>query len=165
MQRYIEQQIEEQKRLLYLEIPALKNHNILMRKLRLNLKSESDLLDGRNVNHFPVDRKLLHKKIFSNDTTTNTSPQNHANFKNHHVLGGSEGRLNATNGGIHNPSYSIEDLDDEPNEENYVQSVYDSNNRIVIGALPTPCTESANFAVKSSAVMCLNLLINNCVYY
>ncbi|KAL7047203.1 hypothetical protein ACKWTF_002826 [Chironomus riparius] len=75
MAKYIEQQLEDQKRLLYLEIPALKNHNSLMRKLRLNLKSESDLSQLDTYEHAqhlignnPLHRKL-HRKLFKRTTT------------------------------------------------------------------------------------------------
>jgi hypothetical protein len=75
MAKYIEQQLEDQKRLLYLEIPALRNHNSLMRKLRLNLRSESDLCQLDTYEHAqhligksPLHRKL-HKKLFRRTTT------------------------------------------------------------------------------------------------
>ena len=77
MTKYIEQQLEDQKKLLYLEIPALKNHNNLMRKLRLNLKSESDLehFGDTPQNHLgrsPLHKKL-HRKLFSKNTTITTT--------------------------------------------------------------------------------------------
>lgn len=75
MAKYIEQQLEDQKRLLYLEIPALRNHSSLMRKLRLNLKSESDLSQLDTYEHAqhlignnPLHRKM-HRKLFMRTTT------------------------------------------------------------------------------------------------
>ncbi|KAG5678623.1 hypothetical protein PVAND_008280 [Polypedilum vanderplanki] len=75
MAKYIEQQLEDQKRLLYLEIPALRNHNSLMRKLRLNLRSESDLSQLDTYEHAqhligksPL-HKNLHRKLFRRTTT------------------------------------------------------------------------------------------------
>lgn len=77
MTKYIEQQLEDQKKLLYLEIPALKNHNNLMRKLRLNLKSESDLehfgdTPQDHLGRSPLHKKL-HRKLFSKNTTITTT--------------------------------------------------------------------------------------------
>lgn len=82
MAKYIEQQLEDQKRLLYLEIPALRNHNSLMKKLRLNLRSESDLSQLDTYEHAlhlignsPLHRKF-HRKLFKRATTI-------SNDKNH----------------------------------------------------------------------------------
>lgn len=60
MLKHIEQQIEEQKRMLFIDLPELRNHNTLMRNLRLLPRSEFDLtqLDKRFVNIRPLHRKL-----------------------------------------------------------------------------------------------------------
>lgn len=70
MAKYIEQQLEDQKKLLYLDIPDLRNHNSLMRKLRLNPRSEVDLtqLDKHLTGNSPLHRKL-HRRFFSQVTT------------------------------------------------------------------------------------------------
>jgi hypothetical protein len=60
MMKHIEQQIEEQKRMLFIDLPELRNHNTLMRKLRLLPRSEFDLsqLDKRYINIRPLHNKL-----------------------------------------------------------------------------------------------------------
>jgi hypothetical protein len=73
MSRYIEQQLEDQKRLLYLDIPSLRNHSSLMKKLRLNLRSESDLsqLESIQCAQHTIGKschtmhRKLHRKFFT----------------------------------------------------------------------------------------------------
>lgn len=74
--KHIEQQIEEQKRMLFIDLPALRNHNTLMRNLRLLPRSEFDLaqLDKRFVSIRPLHRKL--QRRFFNKFSKNTHTDN-----------------------------------------------------------------------------------------
>jgi hypothetical protein len=84
MIKYIEQQLEDQKRLLYYEIPALRNHSKLMKKLRLNLKSESDLmhLDSYDsvqhlIGNSPLQRNKKQRKLVKHPTAIDNVLQSH----------------------------------------------------------------------------------------
>lgn len=168
MLRYIELQIEEQKRLLYSEIPALRDHEGLMRKLRLNLKSEAEL----SANNFyrKIEATFVDpKKLFSTDNDKNTTititenPLTNVydksnsecsglpNTEDSNFNGSSASRLHMDrNGGFHNPTYSNEDFDTNSDDEHgsYIYYNQDYNHEIIIGALPTPASESAEIAVN-----------------
>lgn len=171
MTMYIEQQLEDQKKLLYLDIPTLKNHNSLMRKLRLNPRSEIDLtlLDKQLVGNSPLHRKLPQRflnhssiarkdvevadvdersgvdELFVNKSTENSDPNGSSDSQTHNVSF-------ITDGGYTNPlAYSIDDLDEGESsyddEEEYQRSLIIDNQEIFIGAMPTPCSDGASFAV------------------
>lgn len=81
MTKHIERQLEIQKKILYSEIPALRNHSSLMRKLRLNPKSDTDLtrLDNDAGLHHIIGENPLHKKLhrkFFNKSTAITTSSN-----------------------------------------------------------------------------------------
>lgn len=61
MMKHIEQQIEEQKRLLLYDLPELRNHNTLMRKLNLMPRSEFDLTQFDR--HYYDESRSMHKKL------------------------------------------------------------------------------------------------------
>lgn len=177
MAKYIEQQLEDQKKLLYLDIPTLRNHNSLMRKLRLNPRSEIDLtqLEKQIIGNSPLHRKL-HRRFFNqgktdvdvagevdersgvDDFVVNKSTENSE------LNGSSESHTHnvsfITDGGYTNPlAYSIDDLDgsaDDDDEDDEYQRYID-NQEIYIGAMPTPCSEGPSFAVgkKSLVDRCL----------
>lgn len=172
MAMYIEQQLEDQKKLLYLDIPTLKNHNSLMRKLRLNPRSEIDLtlLDKQLIGNSPLHRKLPRRlfnqstsiarkdddvadvdersgvdELFVHKSTDNCDPNGSSDSQTHNVSF-------ITDGGYTNPlAYSIDDLDDAESsyddEEEYQRSLIIDNQEIFIGAMPTPCSDGASFAV------------------
>lgn len=169
MARYIEQQLEDQKKLLYLDIPTLRNHNSLMRKLHLNPRSEVDLtqLEAQCLSASPLHRKL-HRRFFSLSTKTadNSADVDERSgveemFVNKSTAtsdlnGSSESQAHdvsfITDGGYTNPlAYSIEDLDaadsaDEEGEE-YQRSYIIDNEEIFFGAMPTPASEGPSIAV------------------
>lgn len=154
MAKYIEQQLEQQKKLLYLEIPALRNHNSLMRKLRLNPRSECDLtqLEAQYLNRDTKSKKL--RLIFFKQQPTTTTEFNNA------VMGVDERSddanmcLNGETKGFINPmAYSLNDLDDDDDDEDdseddekHRKYIID-NEEIFIGALPSPASEGPSIAV------------------
>jgi hypothetical protein len=162
MAKYIEQQLEDQKKLLYLDIPTLRNHNSLMRKLRLNPRSEIDLtqLDKQLIGNSPLHRKL-HRR-FPNQTTADVEVADDMDERSgvddfvvikstevSDLNGSSESHTHnvslITDGGYTNPlAYSINDLDDSDSGEEYeeYQQLVD-NQEIFIGVTPTPCSEQA----------------------
>lgn len=73
MMKHIEQQIEEQKRLLFIDLPALRNHNTLMRKLKLLPRSEIDLaqLDRPFCGSRPL-QKRFQRRFFNRFRRTKT---------------------------------------------------------------------------------------------
>ncbi len=174
MTRYLEDQIEEQKKLLYADIPDLHNHDNLMRKLRLNLRTEDDFLADT---FYKKIEKKFEKRIFGNDNNTITITENAlqtlydnknsnknksstncsgsgvpnteaSNYNGSHV---ELHKLDQTGGGFLNPSYSVEELDEASptDEENEYGSYIFNDNEIIIGALPSPTSEAV-LAVKFS---------------
>jgi hypothetical protein len=165
MAKYMEQQIEDQKRLLYLEVPALRNHTTLMRKLRLNLRSESDLsqLDTyesaqRLIFNSPL-RTKLRKKFFKRATesemTEFISVRAAMKAVDDERSGVNEVNMCLNNndipkGLIANPmAYSLNDLDDD-DEDEQVEDIYENeknrkyiidNEEIFIGTMPSPACE------------------------
>lgn len=172
MAKYMEQQIEDQKRLLYLEVPALRNHSSLMRKLRLNLRSESDLSQletnesaQRLIFNSPL-RTKLRKKFLKRSTETEMtefiSIKTAVTGKDDEKSGVNEQNMCHNNnndiprGLITNPmAFSLNDLDDD--DENQEEDVRENekirkylidNEEIFIGALPSPACEGPSIAVK-----------------
>jgi hypothetical protein len=161
MARYIEQQLEDQKKLLYLDIPSLRNHNSLMRKLRLNPRSEIDLTQ--------LDRQPMHRRLHQRYFVQTTSVNDEADvgdersgvddlFVNksteNSVFDGSSGSHThnvsfITDGGYTNPmAYSIGSLeDDDDDDEDYQRNVVIDNQDISIGTMPTPASEGPSIAV------------------
>lgn len=168
MTRYLEQQLEEQKRLLYVDIPALHKHDGLMRKLRLNLRTEEDFLADT---FYKKIEKKFDNRIFGNDNNTITITENASqnvydsksktsttcsgsgvpNTEASNFNGSTTSQLlmDQTGGGFLNPSYSVEDMDEEsPNdEENEYGSFIFNDSEFIIGALPTP-SEALYLAVN-----------------
>lgn len=65
MMKHIEQQIEEQKRMLLIDLPELRNHNTLMRKLNLLPRSEIDLTQYyRHCGGSSSGPKRQHRRFF-----------------------------------------------------------------------------------------------------
>jgi hypothetical protein len=165
MAKYIEQQLEDQKKLLYLDIPTLRNHNSLMRKLRLNPRSEIDLtqLDKQLIGNSPLHRKL-HRRFFNQTKTDGNVADERSGVddfvvnkstENSDLNGSSESHTHnvsfITDGGYTNPlAFSIDGLesaDDTDEDELYIV-----NQDIYIGALPTPCSEGPAFAVGTKSL-------------
>jgi hypothetical protein len=171
MAKYIEQQLEDQKKMLLLDIPTLRNHNSLMRKLRLNPRSEIDLtqLDKQLIGNSPLHRKL-HRRFFNqtkadvnvadevdersgvDDFVVNKSTDNSDLNGN----GSSESHTHnvsfITDGGYTNPlAFNIDDLNGsdsaESDDEDDEYQRYIDNQEIFIGAMPTPCSEGPSIAV------------------
>lgn len=162
MAKYIEQQLEDQKRLLYLEVPALRNHTSLMRKLRLNLRSESDLsqLDTyesaqRLIFNSPL-RTKLRKKFFKRSTETEMTEFIRASRVDDERSGVNEANMCLNNNDIPkgltaNPmAYSLNDLDDEDDDDEQEEGIYENeknrkyiidNEEIFIGTMPSPACE------------------------
>lgn len=180
MAKYIEQQLEDQKKLLYLDIPTLRNHNSLMRKLRLNPRSEIDLtrLDKQFIGNSPLHRKL-HRRFFNQtkadvnvaDDVDERSGVDDFNVNKSTEISDLNGSCSEshthnvsliTDGGYTNPlAFSIDDLDgsdsgdDDDNDEDEEFLRYIDNQEIFIGAMPTPCSEGPSIAVwKKSLVGC-----------
>lgn len=175
MAKYIEQQLEDQKKLLYLDIPALRNHNSLMRKLRLNPRSEIDLtqLEKQSISSSPLHRRLQRRffnqsapivkkdaaaaevdersgvdELFVNKSTENSGLNGSSENHTHNVS-------YATDGGYTNPmAYSIDDLDesdgdgDDDEDEGHQRSfVIDNQQIFFVGTMPTPASEGPSIAV------------------
>jgi hypothetical protein len=176
MAKYIEQQLEDQKKLLYLDIPTLRNHNSLMRKLRLNPRSEIDLtqLDKQLIGNSPLHRKL-HRR-FPNQSAADVDVADdvdersgvddfvvNKSTEDSDLNGSSESHTHnvsfITDGGYTNPlAYSIDDLDDPDSDAEYEQyQQYNDNQEIFIGVTPTPCSEGPSLAVwkENSLDRCL----------
>ncbi len=164
MAKYIEQQLEDQKRLLYLEVPALRDHSTLMHKLRLNLRSESDLsqFDSfEKAEKFIFDsplRSKLKQKLFKSEVDTEVSKfiGNSTDLVEDERTGVDESNLRSNL--ISNPmAYSLNDLDDDHENEKDRKYVID-NEEIFIGALPSPACEIPSIAVKLLlyALVCKN---------
>ena len=174
MSMYIEQQLEDQKKLLYLDIPTLRNHNSLMRKLHLNPRSEIDLtqLEKQSIGNSPLHRKFPRR--FLNQVTSITRKDvdmadadersgvdenifvNKSSEHSEGLNGSSESHTHnvsfITDGGYTNPlAYSIDDLDDGESaysdEEEYQRSLIIDNQEIFIGAMPTPASDGPSIAV------------------
>lgn len=179
---YIEQQLEDQKKLLYLDIPTLRNHNSLMRKLRLNPRSEIDLtqLEKQSIGNSPLHKK--YSRRFLSQTTADVDKRSgvdenmFVNKSTEHgddLNGSSESRTHNvsfnTDGGYANPlAYSINDLDDAESaysdEEEYQRSLIIDNQEIFIGAMPTPTLECGpsiavwNWSMSINFFYCLDRL-------
>lgn len=162
MARYIEQQLEDQKKLLYLDIPTLRNHNSLMRKLRLNPRSEIDLTQ---LDRQPMHRRL-HQRYFGQSSSHNGEADVgdersgvddlyvNKSAENSDFNGSSGSHTHnvsfITDGGYTNPlAYSTGDLDDslEDDDEDYHRNVVIDNQEISIGTMPTPASEGPSIAV------------------
>lgn len=166
MAKYIEQQLENQKKLLYLEIPALRNYNSLMRKLRLNPRSECDLtqLEAHCSRESALKRVRL--KFFKRQPTTL--------FEFNNAVMGVDGRSDDANlclnndqrtdlhRGFINPiAYSLNDLDDDDDDDN-IEEFEDEKHRkyiidneeIFIGTLPSPASEGPSIAVMIDRCEC-----------
>lgn len=168
MAKYIEQQLENQKKLLYLEIPALRNYNSLMRKLRLNPRSECDLtqLEAHCSRESALKRVRL--KFFKRQPTTL--------FEFNNAVMGVDGRSDDANlclnndqrtdlhRGFINPiAYSLNDLDDDDDDDNdNIEEFEDEKHRkyiidneeIFIGTLPSPASEGPSIAVMIDRCEC-----------
>lgn len=165
MARYIEQQLEDQKKLLYLDIPTLRNHNSLMRKLHLNPRSELDLSDvGNSPLHKriqqrffcqstsspatkDVDERSGVEELFVNKSTEACDLNGSSQSNTHNVSF-------ITDGGYTNPlAYNIDDLDDasdtsDSDSDAYQRSLIIDNREFFLGAMPTPVSEGpASIAV------------------
>lgn len=174
MAKYIEQQLEDQKKLLYLDIPTLRNHNSLMRKLRLNPRSEIDLtqLDKQLIGNSPLHRKL-HRRFF-NQTKADVNVADDVDERSgvddfvvnrsteiSDLNGSSESHthnVSMVSGGYTNPlAFNIDDLcgpesgDDDDEDEEFLR--YIDNQEIFIGAMPTPCSEVPSIAVWKKTVV------------
>lgn len=169
MATYIEQQLEDQKKLLYLDIPTLRNHSTLMRKLHLNPRSEIDLTllsTGSSPLHKRFHRKFLKHSTSHKDTAAVVVVDERSGVDGMFVNKSTEGcDLNGssnsdthnvsfiTEGGYTNPlAYSINDLDgdsddDYDSDEGYQQSFLFDNQEVFFGAMPTPCSEGPSIAV------------------
>lgn len=179
MAKYIEQQLEDQKKLLYLDIPTLRNHNSLMRKLRLNPRSEIDLtqLDKQLIGNSPLHRKL--NRRYPNQTTADIEVADdvdersgvddfvvNKSTENSDLNGSNESRTHnvsfITDGGYTNPlAYSINDLDGSDSGEEYEEyHHFIDDQEIFLGAAPTPCSEGPSIAVwkEHSVDRCLYTL-------
>lgn len=174
MALYIEQQLEDQKKMLYLDIPALRNHNSLMRKLRLNPRSEIDLtqLEKQFIGNSPLHRKTP-RRFFNQSTSTAKKDVGRADADErsgvdeiivdksieHIDLNGSSNESPGhnvsfiTDGGYTNPlAYSIDDLDDgdsvyDDDDDEYQRSLIIDNQEYFIGAMPTPASDGPSIAV------------------
>lgn len=172
MAKYIEQQLEDQKKLLYLDIPTLRNHNTLMRKLHLNPRSEIDLtlLEKQAMGDSPLHRRL-HRRFFKQSTSDKNTDAGvvmdersgvdgiivDKSTEGCHLNGSSNSNTHnvsfITDGGYTNPlAYSINDLDDDSeddydSDECYHQSFLFDNQEVFFGAMPTPCSEGPSIAV------------------
>lgn len=171
MALYIEQQLEDQKKMLYLDIPALRNHNSLMRKLRLNPRSEIDLtqLEKQFIGNSPLHRKTP-RRFLNQSTSTAKKDVGRADADErseefvdksmeHNDLNGSSIESPGhnvsfiTDGGYTNPlAYSIDDLDDgesiyDDEDDEYQRSLIIDNQEYFIGAMPTPASEGPSIAV------------------
>lgn len=159
MAKYIEQQLEDQKKMLYLDIPTLRNHNSLMRKLHLNPRSEIDLtlLDSSPLH------KRLHRRFFQpsssiarHDVNTIAVEVERSGVDEMFVNKSTDNSdLNvscATDGGYTNPlAFNIDDLDDgdsdDDDDDDYQGSLIIDNREYFIGAMPTPASEGPSIAV------------------
>lgn len=173
MAKYIEQQLEDQKKLLYLDIPSLRNHNSLMRKLRLNPRSEVDLtLLERNASplHRAIQRNFFRQSSAENDVVDADERSGvdemfvNQSTDNSDLNGSSESRLHnvsfITDGGYTNPlAYSIDDLDGSDSGDDYEyghpRSFVIDHQEIFVGALPTPTSEGPSIAVGKHIGRCL----------
>jgi hypothetical protein len=180
MAKYIEQQLEDQKKLLYLDIPTLRNHNSLMRKLRLNPRSEIDLtqLDKQLIGNSPMHKKLHRRNPYQTtadielaDDVDERSGVDDFNVNKSTDIsvfnGSSESHTHnvsfITDDGYTNPlAYSINDLDDSDSDDyddEYRENQHlVDNQEIFIGTTPTPCSEGPSLAVwkeKNSVDRCL----------
>lgn len=176
MAKYIEQQLEDQKKLLYLDIPALRNHNTLMRKLHLNPRSEIDLtlldkqasplhkrLQRRFFKQSALDRMSGQDErsgvdgIFVDKSTEGCQFHGSSNSNTHNVSF-------ITDGGYTNPmAYSINDLDEDSDDdydsdECYHQSFLFDNQEVFFGAMPTPCSEGPSIAVWKINEMMIDVI-------
>lgn len=172
MAKYIEQQLEDQKKLLYLDIPALRNHSTLMRKLHLNPRSEIDLtlLDKQSTGNSPLhrrfQRRFFKQSTSHKDTSAVAVVDERSGVDGMFVDKSTEGcDLNGssnsdthnvsfiTEGGYTNPlAYSINDLDEDSDDdydsdEEYHRSFLFDNQEVFFGAMPTPCSEGPSIAV------------------
>lgn len=167
MARYIEQQLEDQKKLLYLDIPTLRNHNSLMRKLHLNPRSELDLSD---IGNGPL-HKRIQQRFFSQMTRSKDDADERSGVEDLFVNKSTDAvDLNGsaqsqahnisliTDGGYTNPlAFNIDDLDnsdtDTDDDEAYQRSLIIDNREFFIGAMPTPVSEGpASIAVWSMSI-------------
>lgn len=169
MAKYIEQQLEDQKKLLYLDIPTLRNHNSLMRKLHLNPRSELDLtqLENLSLGNSPLHRRLP-RRFFRQSALLPKSNGDAAEAdersgveslfvnKSMDATGSSESQTHnvsfITDGGYTNPmAYSLDDLDScsgsDEDDEAYQRSLVYDNLEYFIGAMPTPCSDGPSIAV------------------
>lgn len=172
--KYIEQQLEDQKKMLLLDIPALRNHNSLMRKLRLNPRSEIDLtqLEKKSIGNSPFRRKLPRPflKLATSIAKDNVGVANvdeRSGVDELFVNKSTDSELNCsseshthdvsfiTDGGYTNPlAFYIDDLDDGQTEDDsdddgaYGRSLVIDDQEIFFGAMPSPVSE----AVPSIAV-------------
>jgi hypothetical protein len=167
MAQYIEQQLETQKRLLYLEIPGLRNYSSFMRKLRLNPRSEIDLTQLDVVEDLKpmLKARKLKQKFFMRQATattafvrpaeTSASGDVRSDNDENLCLNSESQRTEKLPSGFSNPlAYSLNDLDDEEDdnledfrgERSYRKYLVD-NEDIFIEALPSPASEAPSIAV------------------
>lgn len=169
--KYIEQQLEDQKKMLLLDIPALRNHNSLMRKLRLNPRSEVDLtlLEKQSTGDSPFRRKLprpflkLAYSLAKGDDVRVANVDERSGVDELFVNKSTDSELNCsseshtqnvsfiTDGGYTNPlAFNIDDLDDEGEADDddsdgaYGRSLIIDNQEIFFGAMPTPASEGTS---------------------
>lgn len=158
MAKYIEQQLENQKKLLYLEIPALRNYNSLMRKLRLNPRSECDLtqLEAQSSRESMSKVRL---NFFKRQPTTLTEFNNAVmgmdeRSDDANLCLNSDQRTDLHRGFINPLAYSLNDLDDDDDDDDDNDDVDEKhrkyiidNEEIFIGTLPSPASEAPSIAV------------------
>lgn len=164
MAKYIEQQLETQKRLLYLEIPGLRNYSSLMRKLRLNPRSEIDLTQLDMVDDLQpmLKARKLKQKYFMRQATATTAfirpavaTGDDERSDNDANLSLNCERTEKLSSGFSNPlAYSLNDLDDEDDDdmedfrrERRCRKYLIDNEEIFIGALPSPASQGPSIAV------------------
>lgn len=164
--KYIEQQLEDQKKMLLLDIPSLRNHNSLMRKLRLNPRSEVDLtmLEKNSIRKkLPRPFLKLANALVNTDVREANDMNERSGVDELFVNKSTDSELNCssdshthnvsfiTDGGYTNPlAFSIDDLDDDETDSDegaYGQSLIIDNQEIFFGAMPTPASENPSFAV------------------
>jgi hypothetical protein len=165
MAKYIEQQLEDQKKLLYLDIPTLRNHNSLMRKLRLNPRSELDLtlLDKQLIGNSPLHKKSHRRYQTTADVEATDDVDERSGVddfvvkstENSDLNGSSENHTHnvslITEGGYTNPlAFNTDDLNDSESDE---YGIY-------IGAMPTPCSEGVCSLAVWKEKFCWLLSIN-----
>lgn len=164
MAKYIEQQLEDQKKLLYLDIPTLRNHTSLMRKLHLIPRSEIDLtqLDKFSLGNSPLHRRLP-RRFFrefvslpktDGDADERSGVESLFVNKSMDATGSSDSQTHnvsfITDGGYTNPmAFSLDDLDSGSgsDDEAYQRSLVYDNLEYFIGAMPTPCSDGPSIAV------------------